>query len=240
MYPLTTSQGLVLQTNTLNKITLEETKLVRQPPPYTSMCKDAWGDETLLPFQDLPYHAELCQSFCVDDFLQQFCNCTFLDYIEINRFISPACDFANPEHLICAEKIQNDPQIVNNNIETNCDYCKPQCQELSYAVTLSQATWPSPRYWPVLAEKYNITFNNTGITEDLLLDTVTGTKINELIEDVSPLLARIEGIIREDYLKVQVHTHSHFENVSPPHIQLIADLLQDKDGHQHHRESQVR
>lgn len=161
--PLTSSQGLLIRPNTLNQIAIEEVKLTRQPDPYPSKCIDSWQTiPTRVPFTQMPYQEQLCQSFCIDDFIQHRCNCTVTSLIEIDRNLSPPCDMEIPAQAKCVNDLAiNAESILEgasneynrhpcnyscfNLILSRCPYCHDQCLETTYTRTLSQSTWPSPR-----------------------------------------------------------------------------------------------
>ena len=105
--PLTTSQGLVVAPNSETRIALEEIKLERQPPPYTSECKSEWGTETKVPYDGMPYNDQLCENFCLDDYIQNKCKCTASGIIEANRNLSETCDNSDMATALCLYDIQN-------------------------------------------------------------------------------------------------------------------------------------
>ncbi len=88
----------------MHTISIDRHHFIRQPEPYPSECHHEWGDEAKLPpslRDSLPYDASLCQSFCMDAFVQADCGCTVLSVIELDRGLSQPCDILNPVTIDC-------------------------------------------------------------------------------------------------------------------------------------------
>ena len=59
-----------------------------------SQCKSSWDSTVNLPadLMDLPYAQELCQSMCIDDFVQSRCHCTVLRQFKLIIAVSSQGD----------------------------------------------------------------------------------------------------------------------------------------------------
>ncbi len=113
-------QSRSLSPNTMTKLVLSRQTMHREPEPYPSKCISKWEKEYQVYFNivlseltltfftsnsgsfqfnvdaggldvgKLHYETLLCQSFCVDDYVIDLCNCTLSHSIELNRNISGA------------------------------------------------------------------------------------------------------------------------------------------------------
>ena len=211
-YPMITSQGMDLKTNTLTKVSLELNQIQRRPSPYESNCTNTWSnEETYNSVRHMPYQRLLCESICIDDIIQELCNCTYIGLIEFNRKLSPACDFfIDKEYFECIENISLNQEYYVQLASERCSSCSPECEEEVYKPTISQSTWPSPLYGPVLAAKYKLMLNNT------LFSTRLHSKLIMNYSDIDSLLsskllhdtALIQRLVEESFLKVSVFFES--------------------------------
>ena len=60
-------------------------------------------------------------------------------------------------------------QPVSCSFPRRCRYCRPQCNETKYGVTVSSSQWPSNYNWPYVAAKYNVSYNGSTITLDRVI-----------------------------------------------------------------------
>ena len=167
--PLTTSTGHTVRPGTHTKIAIRQEIFNRQPNPYPSNCTSKW-DKEYIELAKYPYSRQLCESFCIDDFLITFCNCTLLPVQELRNNFRPACNLGDLEVSGC---ILNASTVFFTHTEYLCP-CEPACEEYNYPATISQGNWPSSYGWGTVAEQYKLKFLNETITNQMVMDAFAG------------------------------------------------------------------
>ena len=203
--PLTSTAGIALPTNTLTKLALKNVKVERQPEPYTSKCLSEWPEQVLatLSNKSIKYQENLCQSFCLDDFVRNLCNCSMSVLIDYDRKISPQCNMMDPEIGPCIGQLRTPGQL--DALGSSCTYCRPACDETIYETDASHTQWPSKYFWPHLAADYNITYKGQAIQANGLADKIaflSGESDESLY--YARITDKLEELIRESFLKVQI------------------------------------
>ncbi len=156
----------------MTKLVLSRQTMHREPEPYPSKCISKWEKEYQVYFNiflseltltffafnagsfqfnvdaggldvgKLHYETLLCQSFCVDDYIIDLCNCTLSHSIELNRNISGAfpqneikaviffklqaslsafCDFTDPVVASCFDGL--DLRTLFEDVISTCSSC---------------------------------------------------------------------------------------------------------------------
>lgn len=68
--------------------------------------------------------------------------------------------------------------------------------------TISQSTWPSGMSWADLAARNNISYDNSTVTEDKLIEFSISPNVTN--EEIYRTTTRIKSLLNEQFLKVQI------------------------------------
>ncbi len=104
----------------MHTLTLHRQSFSRRPSPYPSECRYDWTDDVQLPSSVLgtiPYDVSLCQSFCLDSYVQTDCGCTVLSIIELDRNLSDPCNIVDEEVYDCIIRAFNNASHMANALE---------------------------------------------------------------------------------------------------------------------------
>ena len=77
---------------------------------------------------------------------------------------------------VCVKAATAQPALADKMREACA--CFPECDESEYELFTSQLRWPSRHYWPHLAEKYGIRYNNKTMDDDLILEIEEESLLN--------------------------------------------------------------
>ena len=195
--PLTSTAGISLGTNTETNIVIRALKNTRQPAPFPSECLDDWPDDVkeTLNGVDIKYQDNLCQSFCLDQFIQDACNCTLTLVLDYDRQLSHRCQLHDPIEGLCVSEIASPHSLKK--LTKSCTQCRPSCEETRFETHVNGLTWPSQYYWAHLAEKYNVTFQGNVIESKKVVDHNALSLVSDDpdIDDVNEVLRKIEQLI---------------------------------------------
>lgn len=147
--------------------------------------------------------------------------------MEMRRKDDVICDAGITKDLQCMTNLIMGNESVFDVTDQVCgDKCYPQCQENTYKVTMSSTVWPSDKFWPWIADEYNVTFQGKKITEAGLLEAEVkrgiansqeSVAIIDTIEHIKVILIAVmdylyitdlftlQALVQKNFLRVQVY-----------------------------------
>jgi len=81
-------------------------------------------------------------------------------------------------------------------------YNRPQCEEIDYDLTTFATKWPSSVYWPVFADKYDITYHNVSVNEDISIEYLLNQSMHT--PETMEAITRLQDYVTTNFLRVEV------------------------------------